>query len=271
VSTQARDGAPRRSRAGIAFALVAIAAVSAGAGLLVERLNESATDAVRAPEALPDSLRDTRRGATEHPTSPMVASTPAPETAAPAAAAPSAPAPAEASEAPSASAAAPEAPSASAAVAGSAPVSIGACLERVLPAGTLSPTQPVDFLCSTNDMWALARKMNQAVAHGGSGQGLVQWAHLGRFDLAAVAVVWQRCCPGAEPFDVATPKGLCESLPESVHAVARTPAPEQIDRYAADVECLVSHGVRYPAEWWDRVSVKEARAAFDEFLSKLGR
>jgi hypothetical protein len=43
----------------------------------------------------------------------------------------------------------------------------------------------------------------------------------------------------------------------------------RLDRYDEDVECYVHHGVRYPAEWWDRLKPKEARGYFEQFLKEL--
>ena len=98
---------------------------------------------------------------------------------------------------------------------------------------------------------------------------MVLWAHLGRYDLAAIAVLVTRCCPAETVFTAANPRGVCESLPSSVEDVARDQSAEKIDRYSASVDCFISRGVRYPAEWWDRVGPKDARGYFEEYLRAM--
>ncbi|HVW27323.1 MAG TPA: hypothetical protein VHC69_18290 [Polyangiaceae bacterium] len=152
------------------------------------------------------------------------------------------------------------------------PVAAGdasACAVAILPEGTLGESPDVGFLCTNTDLWGMTRRVNQQVLRHGTGAGLVSWAHLGRFDLAAVALVRRRCCAGAPAFTAATPKGLCESLTSSIDAVAGETSAPNIDHYAADVDCLVSHAVRYPAEWWDRLSAKQARGYFEQFIGEL--
>jgi hypothetical protein len=98
----------------------------------------------------------------------------------------------------------------------------------------------------------------------------VQWAHLARFDLAAISTLRTRCCPGAAPFAVATPKGLCDTLEGATAAVGKDPAgAAAVEAYAQGVDCLVSKGVRYPAEWWDRVAAKDARGHYEKFVGAL--
>jgi hypothetical protein len=97
----------------------------------------------------------------------------------------------------------------------------------------------------------------------------VLWAHLGRYDLAAIAVLLTRCCPADTVFTAANPRGVCESLPGSVQDVSRDQSAQNIDHYAESVDCFISRGVRYPAEWWDRVGPKDARGYFEEYLRGL--
>jgi serine/threonine-protein kinase len=150
-----------------------------------------------------------------------------------------------------------------------APGDVNACATATLPEGTVGDSPEIGFLCTDTDLWGLTRKVNQQVLHHGVAPGLVRWAHLGRFDLAAVALLRRRCCPQANAFTAATPKGLCESLASSVEAVSGDTSRANVDRYAADVDCIVSHGIRYPSEWWDRVSAKDARGHFDLFVGEL--
>jgi hypothetical protein len=62
---------------------------------------------------------------------------------------------------------------------------------------------------------------------------------------------------------------MCETLTSSIKALASDPSASNVDRYAADVECYVSHGIRYPAEWWDRITAKDARGYFEKFVNAL--
>jgi hypothetical protein len=145
-----------------------------------------------------------------------------------------------------------------------------ACLLDTLPQGTLSSGAHVGFLCDQTEIWTVARRFNQEVARTGSGAGLVQWAHLARFDLAAISTLRSRCCPGAPPFSVATPRGLCSTLEDATADVGKNPAgAAAVDAYAQGVDCLVSKGVRYPEEWWDRVAAKDARGYFEKFVGTL--
>jgi serine/threonine-protein kinase len=150
-----------------------------------------------------------------------------------------------------------------------APSDVNACAKATLPEGTAGDSPDVGGLCTDTDLWGLTRKVNQQVLHHGTGPGLVLWAHLGRFDLAAVGLLRRRCCPNANAVTAATPKGLCESLTSSIEAVSSDPSTPNVDRYAADVDCVVSHGVRYPSEWWDRLTAKEARGYFEQFVGEL--
>src|SRR5262249_47534030 len=147
-----------------------------------------------------------------------------------------------------------------------APLDPSACAAATLPDKTLGSAPSIGFLCSQTDLWGITRKLDSWVLGHGEGPALALWTHLGRFDLAAVAVVRERCCPGAAPFTAAVPKGVCESLGDSIHAVAAAPSPDHLDKYAEDVSCYVGHGIRYPAEWWDRLPPKTARGYFEQFL-----
>ncbi len=149
------------------------------------------------------------------------------------------------------------------------PLDVNLCARAALPPGTLGASTDLGFLCSQTELWAMTRKLDLEIIKRGKGPGVVLWAHLGRFDLAAVAILRERCCPGAAPLTAATPKGLCESLTASIREASHDPSAPRVDQYAADVECLVSHGVRYPAEWWDRITEKDARSYFAEYLASV--
>jgi serine/threonine-protein kinase len=161
------------------------------------------------------------------------------------------------------------APAPSERAAATAPADVNACATATLPEGTVGDAPDIGFLCTDTDLWGLTRKVNQQVLHHGAGPGLVGWAHLGRFDLAAVALLRRRCCPDANAVTAATPKGLCESLTSSIEALSTDASRPNVDRYAADVDCIVSHGIRYPSEWWDRVGAKDARGHFEQFVGEL--
>jgi len=152
-----------------------------------------------------------------------------------------------------------------------APADVTACVRRVLPEGALRIEKDVDvgYLCTKGDLWGIERKFNLAIAQHGQGPGMVLWAHLGRFDLAAIALVFQRCCPEGSPLATAVPKGACTSLPESVDDVRKNPTKENVDRYAEGVDCFISKGIRYPSDWWDRVGPKDARGYFDQLVGAL--
>lgn len=143
------------------------------------------------------------------------------------------------------------------------------CVAATLAEGTFGKVPDVAFLCGETDLWKLARRLNMAVAQHGVGDGMVLWAHLGRFDLAATSLMRQRCCPNAAPLVVATPKGICETLTTSTIDVGRDPSKVDLDHYDADVACLITHQVRYPSDWWDRVGPKDARAAFERLVASL--
>jgi hypothetical protein len=146
---------------------------------------------------------------------------------------------------------------------------VNACAKAILAEGTLGSTPQVGFLCTEKDLWGMTRRVDLQVLKEGRDPGQALWMHLGRFDLAAVATLRERCCPGAAPFTAAVPKGICETLGESIHAVTTDPSSAHLDRYAEDVECYVAHGVRYPAEWWDRLKAKDARGYFEQFVKEL--
>jgi len=145
----------------------------------------------------------------------------------------------------------------------------GACVRGTLPEGMFGTDASFEFLCKGTDLWGATRKMNSRVGTGARGKGLITWASLGRYDLAAVAILRERCCPAAPPVAVATPNGICASLADDVRALAKAPRSEQTNRYAADIDCLLSRGFRYPADYWDRVGPKDARADFETFLASL--
>ncbi len=243
VSSPGAAGARRKSAA-VAGALAAVAAASA-ALFVYTRERPPATTVASPPAAA-------RRSGTAEPGATATAATEAHATA-PAAA--------------SAAVASAAAPSASAPAA--APGDVNACAIGTLPEGTIGDAPELGFLCTDIDLWGLTRKVNQQVLHHGVAPGLVRWAHLGRFDLAAVALLRRRCCPDANALTAATPKGLCESLGSSIEALSGDASAANVDRYAADVDCIVSHGIRYPSEWWDRVSAKDARGHFDLFVGEL--
>jgi hypothetical protein len=149
------------------------------------------------------------------------------------------------------------------------PRDVNACVAETLPDGTVGTSPVVDFLCSETEFWGTARRMNQYVSKKGSGPGMVGWAYLGRFDLAAVATLRHRCCPDAAPFKVATPKGPCSTLTDSTRAVGASPTATNIDAYAKDVGCIILRGIRYPNGWWDRVGPEDARGHFEKLLGTL--
>lgn len=152
-----------------------------------------------------------------------------------------------------------------------APAAVTACARAVLPEGTLGTGADIDvgYLCKQGDLWGIARKLNLTIAKRGQGPGMVLWAHLGRYDLAAIAVLLTRCCPAETVFAAANPRGVCASLPSSVEDISLNQSAQNIDRYAESVDCFISRGVRYPAEWWDRVGPKDARGYFEEYLRGL--
>src|SRR5213078_932760 len=138
--------------------------------------------------------------------------------------------------------------------------------------GALDAGRDVGFLCTEKDFWSSSLRFNLEIAKHGHGPGMVLWAHLGRFDLAAISYVWHRCCPSeSKPFVVATPKGVCDALSDAVHTVGKDPSPTNTDAYSAAVECMFNRGVHHPAEWWDRVGPKDARGYFDQFRETTTR
>ncbi len=261
----------RRSRSPLtAVALVGIVVVSAAAGMFGAKLRHGSrhvdpttpSAASAAPNA-PASAAPVELAPQEiEPTTALASASAAAlaTAAASAAGAATASASAEPSAAPDPSAAT------SAAAATASP---NECVATTLAEGTFGKVPDVAFLCGETDLWKLARRLNMTVAQHGVGEGMVLWAHLGRFDLAATSLVRQRCCPNAAPVVVATPKGICETLTTSTIDVGRDPSKVDLDHYDADIACLITHQVRYPSDWWDRVGPKDARAAFERFVASL--
>jgi serine/threonine-protein kinase len=177
--------------------------------------------------------------------------------------------PSHADAAPAASAPAPSASAATPTTANAVPLEPASCIAATLPDGSLGPDAHASVICTERDVWTAARRFDLEVARTGKGAGMVQWAHLARFDLAAVGVLRHRCCPDAAPFTVATPRGLCDGLEASVTAVGTDPSAANVASYAEGVECLVAHGVRYPAEWWDRVAARDAQGYFERLVTTL--
>jgi serine/threonine-protein kinase len=255
--------APRRSPLALATAALAIVFASGGAGILVERLHRSP----RAPGAEARPKPGSGEVLSPLPLA-MTASAPLAAGSASAASA-GAVSPTTLPSAGARSAAAWDTAPAEA-LSASPPTDASACLRATLAPGTLPATGDLGYVCTGGDMWGIARRFDLQIAKHGTGPGMVLWAHLGRYDLAAIAALWQRCCPGAPPFTAATPKGVCEALPGALARVGADPSTTNIDQYAAAVDCFISRGVRYPAEWWDRVGANDSRGYFEKYLATLG-
>lgn len=264
----------KRSPSKLLLLLVVLGLLSAGIGGVAGRLRALASRGTREPEAAQRAPEGpTAQIAATEPTGvpPNVAS-PAPALSAedlvvePATSVAAEPA-AAASVAPAAPVATEAAPMASVAQPLGAPAGdLNACVARLTPEGAIEVGRDFGFLCKEKEFWSTARRFDLEVAKHGKGPGMVLWAQLGRFDLAAISFIWHRCCPSdSKPFVVATVKGVCDGLDEAVHAIGKDLAPEKVDAYAAAVECLFARQVHHPTEWWDRVGPKDARAAFDQF------
>lgn len=249
--------AKKRSSSTLLLLLVAVGLASAGVGGLIGRLRARGRSVSESREPVAQ---------VENPVG-------VPSTAQSEATAVGGPASAEAvPAAPSAAPAGAAAPSRSgrllnaAGPASAAPEDVTACVARTLPDGTLGEGSDVGFLCAERDFWTTVRKFDLEVAKHGKGPGMVLFAHLGRYDLAAVAFAWQTCCPAdSTPFVVATPKGVCDTLTDAVRAAGKDPSPAVLDAYAAAIDCLYTRGVHHPTEFWDRVGPKDARGYFDQF------
>jgi hypothetical protein len=267
-----RPKPPARKRPWIAVGvlLALVATVSGGVGIVAGKMRSAAKREAIAEKTRDEARRARAAAARGAPLAEPHTVTLPDQTGRPAA-------PSSAAPSPSASnglegAPAVPAPSAS----GEAPVSalpadVTSCARSVLPAGMLGAGADIDvgYLCKEGDLWGIARKLNLTIVKHGEGPGIVLWAHLGRYDLAAISVLLTRCCPADTVFTAANPRGVCESLPSSVQDVSRDQSPENIDRYAESVDCFISRGVRYPTEWWDRVGPKDARGYFEEYLRGL--
>lgn len=255
ASTKTTPPAQKRSSSKLVLALVGLGLVSAGIGAAMGRLRSlahrdaPATGAtVELPTASPKALEPSAPNA-ENAAPESAAS--AASIAAGASAAPGAPLAAKLDSSPARTAA--------------PPTDFAGCVAGTTPEGAVGAGRDLGFLCTEKDFWATSRRFNLEVAKHGHGPGMVLWAHLGRFDLAAISYVWHRCCPAdATPFVVATPKGVCDTLSDAVHAVGKDPSPANIDAYASVVECLFTREVHHPTEWWDRVGPKDARGYFDQ-------
>jgi hypothetical protein len=267
--------AKKQSPSKLLLLLVVLGLLSAGVGGLAGRLRTLANRATKQPESAerPPGGPATQVVAAKPAVPPSLPSVAAPspsgatddlvvEPATPAASIALEPPPAASAE-PTATAATPASASA---LAGVPPGDLNSCVLRMTPEGAVQPGRDFGFLCKEKEFWSTARRFDLEVAKRGRGPGMVLWAQLGRFDLAAISYVWHRCCPSdAKPFVVATPKGVCDGLNEAVHDVGKDPSPEKVDAYSAAVECLFTRQVHHPSEWWDRVGPKDARAAYDQF------
>jgi serine/threonine protein kinase len=265
----------KQSPSKLLLLLVVLGLLSAGVGGVAGRLRALANRMTREPEAA--------QRAPEGPTTQIAATKPtgvspnvAPAPSAPSASAddlivePVTPAASVATE--PAAAASVATPASAAPPVGAPPGDLNACVTRLVPEGAVAPGRDFGFLCKEKEFWSTARRFDLEVAKHGRGPGMVLWAQLGRFDLAAISFVWHHCCPSdTKPFVVATPKGVCDGLTEAVHEVGKDLSPEKIEAYAAIVECLFTRQVHHPTEWWDRVGPKDARAAFDQFREMVAK
>jgi hypothetical protein len=78
------------------------------------------------------------------------------------------------------------------------------------------------------------------------------------------------CCPGAPAFTAKVPLESCGSLQRILADLAQQQSPEHIRRYDEAMQCLADRSVWFP-EGWKRVSYKQSRQNFDEFLSHARR
>lgn len=217
-------------------------------------------EAASAPGASPSPRVETA-SATPSLASPSPAAAPASAAAAPASAAPSpasaappagasspSPVPAAAGSSPSEALAGPSPPTDSPATPGSSP---STCLGTFFPEGTFLATPPLSFVCEETDAVAVATRLKKEVVVAGRGRdataGMKEWAVLGFYELAALAVMRGRCCAGAPPLttpESAEPCGRMEERLGAIAAVSRE-ARSAGDRAAAvkafdtSVRCLM--------------------------------
>ena len=87
---------------------------------------------------------------------------------------------------------------------------VNACLVALFPEGTFQATPQLDFVCTDTDPYRSAQAIRAAVVAAGSGRGATagkrEWARLGWYKMAALAIGRARCC--SQPLAFALPPSL---------------------------------------------------------------
>lgn len=117
-------------------------------------------------------------------------------------------------------------------------------------------------------MWGIARKFHTHVARHGEGAGLRLWAYLGRYDVAALALLRARCCGDVPAARAATPSTPCESLTGVLQDLGNEPTDDNVARYEEAIDCLKARQVHLP-ELWERVGKRQSRETFATLLKRV--
>ncbi len=122
-------------------------------------------------------------------------------------------------------------------------------MRALFPEDTFTAEPQLPFVCEEKAAASAASQLKTQIVVEGRGRpatgGMKEWAVLGFYEVAALAVVRGRCCPGAEPltFPDAEPCKLGEAL-VAVGKAARSGAPkeelaEATKRFDGEVRCLM--------------------------------
>jgi hypothetical protein len=149
----------------------------------------------------------------------------------------------------------------------SPPADPASCMQQHLPPGAFGEEPNLGFVCEMNDLWAVTRKLYKTVAQDGKGDGMTQWVHLTRYELAAIAILRGGCCPASAAFTAAVPPTECGKLTERLVAVGDDPNDTAVAGYDETIDCLIQRQVHTP-EPWGRVARSTAREHFDAFVAR---
>jgi hypothetical protein len=138
-----------------------------------------------------------------------------------------------------------------------------ACARTYLPEVDL-PDGALDFMCSENDAWALERETYVRVAHR-TGDGVHRFTRLGRYSVAAVAMIRAGCCVTPDPLLARVPELWCGILRDKVRALGPMPEDAAVRDYDEAMRCLREHGMRLP-DRWERSPEERTIEAFEQFL-----
>jgi hypothetical protein len=108
------------------------------------------------------------------------------------------------------------------------------CALRAFPSDTFrAPAPPLGFVCDTPTFPA-SRRLKKLVVQSGAGSvndAMREWSQLGYYQLAATAVLQQRCCASPPDYDLPPLPKECRFGPalDALRSWVRSPVDEEID------------------------------------------